>query len=139
MRTAWMIGIVAAFCVAGIGQNKSRTVWDGVYTADQVKRGEDAFTQKCALCHGGDMQGGPEAPALNGVSFMVGWGGKNAGELYTYLRTTMPPDAPGTVSDQRYADLMAAIFNKNDFPAGSTPLTPDPRALADILIAKEKP
>ena len=127
----------AALCAIPGSSQKQRTVMDGVYTAEQAKRGDDAFTAKCAMCHGGEMQGGQEAPAMIGAEFQFTWGGKTAGALYNYIRATMPPTEQGTLSDQRYADILAAIFRKNEFPAGQTELPPDPKALAGIAIPKD--
>ena len=43
----------------------TKTVWDGVYTADQAERGRGFYAEHCARCHGGDLQGG-EHRALTG-------------------------------------------------------------------------
>jgi mono/diheme cytochrome c family protein len=134
----WKITVILLACVALWGQ-KPRSVMDGVYTDEQAKKGGDTYTAKCAMCHGGSMQGGPEAPGLAGAEFLFSWNGKTAGALYNYIRATMPPTEEGTLSDQRYADLVAAIFKKNEFPAGRTELPPDPKALQEILIPKDKP
>ena len=134
----YKVTVILLICVAMWGQ-KPRSVMDGVYTDEQAKRGGDTYTAKCAMCHGGSMQGGPEAPGLAGAEFLFSWNGKTAGALYSYIRATMPPTEQGTLSDQRYADLVAAIFKKNDFPAGQTELPTDPKALQEILIPKDKP
>jgi cytochrome c len=131
---AWLCG------VPGSGQEKKpRSVLDGVYTAEQAKRGADTFAAKCAMCHGGDMQGGPEAPAMAGAEFMFNWGGKSVGALYDYIHMNMPPNEAGSLSDQRYADILAAIFQKNEFPAGQTELPGDSKVLASVFIPKDKP
>ena len=133
--------LVLAFglgALPGNGQKKpSKSVYDGVYTAEQAKRGTTSFNSTCAMCHGESMQGGGGAPAAAGPEFIFSWGGKNAGELFTYLKANMPPGGGGTLSDQRYADIMAAIFKTNEFPEGKTELTAD--NAADVEISKEKP
>ena len=137
MRIAAVLIACAGLCaIPGAGQ-KPRSAMDGVYTAEQAKRGADAFAAKCAMCHGGDMQGGPEAPAMAGAEFLFSWGGKTAGALYDYIHTNMPPNEQGSLSDQRCADVIAAIFQKNEFPAGKAELPPDSKVLADILIPKD--
>jgi len=123
--------------IPGSGQ-KPRSVLDGVYTVEQAKRGADTYAARCAMCHGGDMQGGPEAPALAGAEFLFTWGGKPAGTLYNFIRAGMPPNEQGSLSGQRCADILAAIFTKNGFPAGQTELPADPAALADLPIPKDK-
>jgi cytochrome c len=138
-RVAAILVACAGLCaIPGSGQ-KPRTVWDGVYTAEQAKRGADSFAAKCAMCHGGEMQGSPEAPPMAGAEFMFSWGGKTAGALYDYIHMNMPPGEAGSLSGQRYADILAAIFQKNEFPAGQNELPADPKALADVLIPKDKP
>jgi cytochrome c len=137
----WKLAAIAMACVGlyaipAPGQ-KPRSAKEGVYTAAQAKRGADAFAAKCAMCHGGDMQGsGQEAPALAGPEFLVNWGGKTAGQLFDYMRMSMPPNEQGSLSDQRYADVLAAIFQKNGFAAGETEIPADSKALSDILIPR---
>ncbi len=48
-----------------------RSLWDGVYTQDQAKRGEAVYVEKCARCHGAQLIGGDMNPPLarSGVSF----------------------------------------------------------------------
>jgi quinoprotein glucose dehydrogenase len=133
----WKLAAIPIACAALCATN-SRSAADGVYTAGQAKRGADAFAAKCALCHGGDMQGSQEAPAMAGAEFLFSWGGKSAGALASYIHAAMPPNEQGTLSDQRCADIVAAIFWKNAFPAGQTELPADPKALADIMIPKDK-
>ena len=31
---------------------ESRSVWDGVYTEEQAKRGEQLYRKECGTCHG---------------------------------------------------------------------------------------
>lgn len=114
------------------------TVWKGIYTAAQAERGQRVLTEHCAQCHGAAMRGGAGVPSAVGPEFMFNWDGKTVGELFLYLKTTMPPTAPGSLSDQRYADVMAALFSHNGFPASETTEIPaDPNALSDVLIARK--
>ena len=128
----------AALCAAICAGQKARSTADGVYTDAQAARGEEAYTAKCAVCHGGGMQGGPEAPAMFGEEFALSWGGKNAGALFAYLRGSMPPTDRDGISGQKYADIMAAIFRKNDYPAGQAELPADLKTLGGIGIPKGK-
>jgi mono/diheme cytochrome c family protein len=128
-----------AIPIACFGLWAMRSVTDGVYTAEQAKRGADTYASRCAMCHGGEMQGGPEAPALIGAEFQFSWGGKTAGALYNYIHASMPPNEQGTLSGQRCADVLAAIFQKNQFPAGQSELPADAKALTDLVIPKDKP
>ena len=37
----------------------------------------------------------------------------------------MPPDRPGSLTDQSYADLTALLLDANDYPKGDKELPPD--------------
>ena len=41
-----------------------RTVWDGVYTEAQAKRGTAGYQEQCSFCHLADLSGEGFAPAL---------------------------------------------------------------------------
>ena len=46
----------------------------------------------------------------------------------------MPPDAPGTLTEQQAVDAIAHMFAVSDMPAGEKELPPDVKALGNILI-----
>lgn len=50
---------------------ESRSVWDGVYTEEQAKRGETVYGKECSSCHGDLLTGGESAPALTGGVFQA--------------------------------------------------------------------
>src|SRR2546430_16270645 len=68
----------------------SRSVWDGVYTEEQAKRGEPVYQKECAACHGAMMTGGESAPPLTGGGFQANWNGLTLGDLFDRIRKTMP-------------------------------------------------
>jgi mono/diheme cytochrome c family protein len=129
---------VALLAIPGLGQKK-KTTWDGVYTAAQADRGMETFKNQCAACHGEGMQGGGGAPAAAGAEFLFSWNKKNVGELLEYLKANMPPGQAGSLSDQRYTDIIAAILKTSEFPAGGAELPGDMKALGEIQILREKP
>jgi len=51
----------------------------------------------------------------------------------------MPEDNPGELSEQTYADVLAYLFQANEFPAGNEELPPDVDALLDVGISPEPP
>jgi S-disulfanyl-L-cysteine oxidoreductase SoxD len=117
----------------------SRTVWNGVYSEAQSKRGETAYSQYCAKCHGPDLSGADVAPPLTGVEFNSAWNDLAVGELFERLRVTMPADKPGSVSAQDNADIVAFLLSKNGFPAGEAELPPQLEILKTIKILTQKP
>ena len=71
MRAARLVTVtIAALALA----QTTRSVWDGVYTEDQAKRGAAVYAKECASCHGAELGGGESAPALVGGTFLMIWG-----------------------------------------------------------------
>jgi mono/diheme cytochrome c family protein len=110
-----------------------RTVWSGIYSAEQAARGSVAFNTHCRSCHGSDLRGG-EGSALIEAAFMLHWSGRSVAELFEYIRKGMPEDAASTVEDADKLDILTYIFERNGFPAGDRPLTADVLGAAKILI-----
>jgi mono/diheme cytochrome c family protein len=99
------------------GEESRVSVLDGVYTSDQAIRGETIYQQQCQSCHAADMAGGPAARGLLGLAFQFLWKEKTLADLFTAMREKMPPGSPGTLDDQAYIDILAAILQRNGFPA----------------------
>src|SRR5436190_24361810 len=116
-----------------------KTQWDGVYTADQAKRGEPLYAQYCASCHGPDLSGGEMAPGLTGGEFASNWNDLSLGDLFERIRVSMPQNAPGSLSRQQNADILAYVLSKANFPAGSTELPTQTDVLSTIKFMAQKP
>jgi mono/diheme cytochrome c family protein len=136
-----IIGFLAlgASVLAVQAQTPTRNAWDGVFTADQAAAGKTIFAGKCAACHGAELTGGGEAPALAGDTFVGEWAGQSVGDLATRLHTTMPANDPGSLNYADTAALVAYILSVNQFPAGTTALPSDLGAMGSINITAEKP
>jgi hypothetical protein len=50
----------------------------------------------------------------------------------------MPQNAPGSLSSQANADILAFMFQVNGFPAGKTELDRQAEALAGIMLESQK-
>jgi cytochrome c5 len=94
------------------------TIWDGVYTQSQAKRGEILYNDACASCHGLSMEGGGMTPAITGGRFFWGYDGLPLEVLYTRIRQTMPPGETELLSRVDTADILAYILRLNDLPSG---------------------
>jgi len=118
-----------------------RSVWDGVFTEEQKKRGGVIYLRECSGCHGETLRGGEGTRALTGSDFEESWDGKTVADLFSKIRQTMPPppDQPGKLSAQQEADVIAHILGANDFPAGAAELPQDIEQLKRIRIATTKP
>ena len=49
-----------------------RSIWSGVYTEAQAKRGQALYLDECANCHASNLSGNESAPALIGDDFAAG-------------------------------------------------------------------
>jgi cytochrome c len=125
--------------VAGAQTAKPVSVWSGVYTAAQNKRGEELHAAVCVMCHGPRLNGAgqpemPPSPAIAGTALLRKFSGQTVAALFVVVRHTMPPDAPGTLTDQQTIDSIAHMLAVSGMPAGQKELPPDLRALANIVI-----
>jgi mono/diheme cytochrome c family protein len=151
VRNAWgnTFGTVTADQVttllASLGKpaDQKLSIWSGVYTKAQDERGAAIHSGACAHCHGPRLNGAaqsdqPPSPAIARVGFLRKWSGQSVGALVTYVCTKMPPDRPGTLSEQDCADAVAHILAVSNIPAGDKELPADPKALAGIVIQEKK-
>jgi alcohol dehydrogenase (cytochrome c) len=98
------------------------------FTTEQAERGETAYAEHCASCHGQNLDDGAFAPPLAGMAFRQKWDTQPPETLVTQTRT-MPPARPGSLSDQIYADLTAFILRQNGVRAGAQSVPADLAAL----------
>ena len=117
----------------------ARTVWDGVYTAEQAQRGDPLYAQYCSACHGTVLEGGEMAPPLAGGPFNANWNGLPLGDLFDRTRVSMPQNNPGSLSRQQYADILAFMLKVGDFPAGAMELSRQTELLKEIRFVSTKP
>ena len=117
----------------------SHSVWDGVFTEEQAKRGETVYQKECASCHGDMLTGGESAPPLTGGAFQANWNGLTLGDLFDRIRKTMPQTAPGRLTRQQNADVLAFMLSVNKFPAGKTELHRQSEMLKEIRFETKKP
>lgn len=136
-------GLAAAYATAAAQAPAS--VLDGVYTKEQAERGHAAYESYCHQCHEGLENDGPD---LTNKAFLDRWREDTLQPLFTFIKTTMPGTAPGSLDDRVYADLIAFMLEEQELPAGTTELTPDmmgrvqlvgpdgPQPLANLTIVR---
>ena len=132
-QSVWILG-AAIF----LGAQTTRSVWDGVYSSDQAKRGQELYGKQCASCHSDDLSGGESAPPLTGAAFLANWTGLTVGDLFERTRVSMPQNDPGKLSRQQNADIIAFMLSMNRFPAGKSDLEKDTDILKQIRLDAEK-
>jgi mono/diheme cytochrome c family protein len=141
MRRALLtIAIVAAAAAAAVSRaQETRTIWDGVYTDAQAKRGEELYFERCVRCHGPALMGGTDgAGPLVGATFKGNWNGVPLGAMVDRMRMTMPLDKPETLSRQQTADVLTYILSVNKVPAGKAELPRQTEILNLIQFKADK-
>jgi mono/diheme cytochrome c family protein len=120
-------------------QPPTKSVWEGVYTEEQAKRGGPLYSEHCASCHGPELMGGEMAPPLATGDFLSGWDGLTLGDLFERMRISMPQNAPGSLSGQQNADILAFMLSANKYPTGTSELSNQAMVLKTIKFEAKKP
>jgi hypothetical protein len=97
---------------------QDRTAEQGVYTSAQAARGADVFDSHCVSCH----KDGGTAPVLAGERFTKSFADSTLLAVFTTIQTTMPRQAPGSLTDAEYVDALAHLLRLNGYPDGMTEL-----------------
>ena len=154
MRRGWLplasmciaaFALPAVYGVAGVpgvtaaAQDVTNTVWEGVYTEEQASRGQESYKKTCGHCHRDDLSGGGSeigAPALRGPIFTIRWRDQPVSELFLTIGTTMPHNAPDTLTPQTVIDIVSFLLKANEMPVGKTELPPQLEKLRKILVTE---
>ena len=97
------------------------------FTQEQADRGHAIYRRNCQDCHGAKLNDGEFGGApLNGQYFARHWGNGSVAALYGFMRAKMPPDRPGKLNPQTYADLTAFLLSQNGYQPMETELPVDP-------------
>ena len=85
---------------------------------------------------------------MSGKAFLDRWREDTLEPLFTFIKTSMPGNFPGSLDERAYADMLAYILEANGLPAGKRELTPSmvggiqlvgaegPRPLANLTIVR---
>ncbi len=111
----------------------------GVFTAEQASNGNSVYSQNCAACHGINMEGSGDAPALVGGSFMLKWRPKMVSELFGEILQTMPANDPGSLSEAAALNATAYILQRNGAAAGRQALAPGATMLISAIATGQAP
>ncbi|MBA2264604.1 MAG: c-type cytochrome [Chloroflexi bacterium] len=97
---------------------------------DQLASGAEFYAASCASCHGTDGEG-DIGPALVGENYAFRSRGTAQG-LYDYVSDAMPFDAPGSLPEQEYWDILAWILDQNELLPEGTQLGPENAADVNV-------
>ncbi len=109
----------------------ARSIWDGVYTHEQARRGEEVALDVCYECH-------TDEDFTD--TLMESWAGGRLSDLFDQIVNTMPEESPGVLRLQEYADVLAFILELNGAPPGEQELGTKMTDLAKIrFVPREDP
>jgi len=128
------IGAAAPTLKAASAPVAGRTNFDGVFTDAQARRGQQVYQRACSVCHLDELQGDAVSPPLVGASFTGRFAGSSALDMVQGIRSSMPQNAPDSLGDRAYVDLVSYLLKMNGSGAGSTELPIDVAELEKITI-----
>ena len=119
--------LLGAAQVVSRTEPETRTIQDGVYTNEQMRRGEAVAWVNCVYCHTVDEWSDPRI--VENV-----WVDQRVGDLYTLIQRSMPEDDPGGLTPEEYRDIVAYMLWLSNAPPGETELPSDIEELDRIFI-----
>lgn len=128
--TIAMISMMGLGC--GGGEAAAPAARQPAAAPDQVARGGALYGENCASCHGDGGQGTAGAPAVVGASALplVAPAGakrdvefRTAGDVLRWVRVAMPGDAPGSLSPDEYAAILAFALKANGVDVSGADVT----------------
>jgi len=134
---AMLLGVLAA--AYQLPALRAQSLASPTFTIAQAARGKDVYSQSCASCHGANVDDGEFAPPLKGADFRGRWGGKPVDALFSEMNTRMPPAAPGSLGDEKYAEVLAFLLQENAVAPGAIDLPGDPQALKALMMPAAPP
>jgi cytochrome c1 len=99
----------------------------GLFSQAQANRGRDSFRSMCTECH--------TAGEFSDNAFKVKWSRRSVGDLYEFIHTAMPDDAPGILTEAQAIELTSYILEMNGFESGSRQMDPDQAALDAVSLS----
>lgn len=143
--SAWAFGEVSlgwggfpdrgeALEIIRVADGADRTIFDGVFTAEQAAAGREHYMSVCVSCHENTARGGPGAPGLIAFTLNNKYAGQPLFVYFDYMRQNMPPGQGGWFIDEEYAEIVAFLLELHGAPAGETELPSDEEGLNAIMI-----
>jgi alcohol dehydrogenase (cytochrome c) len=92
------------------------------FTELQAKRGQTAYMESCAACHGPNLTDGQFAPPVKGAGFRAHWHAQSPETLWSLITKRMPPASPGSLDSRTYVDIEAYLLQENGDKPGAAEL-----------------
>lgn len=79
--------------------------------AAPTQPGRTVYDTHCASCHGPDGTGFIGPPVIGPKAALGSYG--DAQRLFRYISTAMPQNAPGSLDEQQYLDVVGYLLERN--------------------------
>jgi cytochrome c5 len=100
---------------------------EAFFSMAQVNSGRNQFRSMCTECH--------TAAEFGDATFQTKWSRRSVGDLYEFILTAMPDDAPGILTPDQAVDLTTYMLEMNGFETGSATMEPNQEELDAISLA----
>ncbi|NKB33028.1 MAG: PQQ-binding-like beta-propeller repeat protein [Pseudomonadales bacterium] len=121
---------ISCFSISAVAQDSVS------YTEAQATAGQQVYEQRCATCHGFNLEGFELAPSLSGNLFSRRFGSGTADNLARNVQR-MPPNEI-SLSEQDTANVLAYLFSRNGVAAGTAQVSADISVLANYTIPAQE-
>lgn len=96
--------------------------------AGQALRGQNAFLSSCTVCHG--------SSEFSDAAFRNRWRNRTAADLLELTAATMPEDAPNSLPQERYVEIVTYFLTLNGFETAEGAADWDVAALSQVSLAE---
>ena len=126
------------WCAPRSPPSRTRSSSSGVYTADQAAAGEKIYFEQCAACHGDDLGGREQAPALGGGPFIDAVVRARTCDSCSTASTRCRRPRPRACRPRTPWRSLAFLLRDAQMPSGPTALPTDRDQLARITFERAR-
>ncbi len=123
---AWALSILAIYGCGGAAPDAAAP--PSASSGDQAAQGAKLYGDNCASCHGTGGEGNAKVPSVVGKnalpldpqapSQLRKAKFHTAADVFQFVKTSMPPNKGGSLTDEQYAAIMAFDLKANGVDLG---------------------
>jgi mono/diheme cytochrome c family protein len=110
VKRIYVVFSLSIILLAGFGLFFSFASENEMTSVQNMEKGQQVYKKSCMQCHGTDANNG-SAPHLVGDTFLKSY--HTSDELKQFIKTNMPTNAPGSLTEEDYQAVSQYIWNLN--------------------------